>query len=542
MDSDAVPPSSPPHATAPGSPFFEPRNTILSPKSSSPPPLFSSDDSRESADLVNYQSPRIFKNKRKGAWWDNAESSAHSTPEAKKTKMTRNFDSGVYMMSDATDSSDSLLPPHKPPFGLDGTVEVDPPELLSIADDRESMFCEKLYRGLDSNAQYYDFSDCDFEDRHIQRIGELSSVIKSVPDPGNDLPAEGQYRSMVPELYVDLNHNKLQHLTPSLFRVQNLTTLALIDNNIEELPVQISQLRRLRELNISRNHIQSLPFEMLYMWKGGNDGGLETLGDSGVQWLHPKDDRLEIPLPQPLRNFWSTLRTTRSGLEHTDCVEQLHRTVASMPDRDQHVWGVLYLEMIIFSDNPTQSGHTHYSFFDDEMYFMRPRCLAHSLVSYFDEAGSLIDGSPKPPSSEDDFATITNTARGAHGVPKSWFTPPHTKKTKSLLTLAIHSALRHKDQEDLTISDIRHHIGDPVPPVADAILKQAEQNSAGGYGEFKTCFVCKSDFVVARAEWIQWYCLSFGTGRTLPFKAQVCSWGCVPDAISQRPERLLSWD
>lgn len=456
--------------------------------------------------------------------------------------MTRNFDSGVYMMSDATDSSESLLPPHRAPFGLDGTVEVDPPETLSTADDRESVFCEDMYKGLDSNAQSYDFSHCGFEDHHIQRIGELSSVIKNVPDPGNDLPAEGQYRSMVPELYVDLNHNRLQRLTPSLFRVPNLTTLALVDNDIEELPVQMSQLRRLRELNISRNPIKSLPFEMLSMWKGGDEGELETLGDSGVQWLRPKNLRLEMPLPHDLREFRLTLNTTRSDLKHTDCVEQLHKIVASMPDRERHVWAMLYLEMIIYTGKVTQSGHTLYSFFDGESYHMRPRCFAHSPVSYFDEAGSLIDGSPKPPSPEVDFATITVTARGAHGVPNSWFTPPHTKSTKSLLTLAIHSALRHKDQEDLTISDIRHHIGDPVPPLADAILKQAERNSAGGYSDFKTCLVCKSDYVVARAEWIQWHCLRLSTGRVLPFKAQVCSWGCVPDAISRRPERLLSWD
>jgi hypothetical protein len=145
--------------------------------------------------------------------------------------------------------------------------------------------------------------------------------------------------------------------------------------------------------------------------------------------------------------------------------------------------------------------------------------------------GTLIRGSPPlPTSNQDNFAVITETLRGAHGVPSNWFTPPDFKAVKSLSTIALHVALRH-----LSAADVRDHI-DPPPPVADAVLKQAEQNDCGGYGVFKKCHVCSKEYVVARAQWIEWWRPQV---RVLPFKVQACSWACVPDAMRYRPEELV---
>jgi hypothetical protein len=552
MADDAVPPSSPPaHATTDftdtsSSPFFERRYNAYSLKSSSPPPLFSSDDSRESADLVNYESPRIFKNKRKGAWWDNE--SAHSPLKFKKAKMTRNYDSGVYMMSDSADSSESLLPPHKAPFGLDGTCDALPQEdsLPEEMGDAENLFCIKLYAGLDRNSQTYDFSGCDFHDGDIGRIGELTSVIKSVPDPGVHLPAEGQYRSMVPELYVNLSDNRLRLLTPSLFNVQNLTTLNLVNNDIEELPPQIGRLHSLRELNISRNNIRWLPFELLGLFKKHDEGRLEILGDSGVPWLQPKVEQSKgIMLFDAVNLVFSP--------------EHEYKSIDARPDRDHFVWRMRLSElMVMFPEDSSNHTSRQKAYGKESIDFSwsdwmnsprrdhefpkhyPPRYVARTPVTYFDQEGALIKGSPKSPSStEDEFTVITETTRGTHGVPASWFTPPHTKATKSLSTLALESALAHKDQEGLTVADLRGYIGNPAPLVADAILKQAERNDSGGYGEFRSCHVCKKKYVMARAEWIEWWRTQ--TQVILPFKLKVCSWACVPEMMLYKPEKELDW-
>jgi hypothetical protein len=556
MDSDPVPPSSPPHATtnAPDSPFFEPRSNAFLLKSSSPPPLFSSDDSRESADLGNYQSPRIFKNKRKGAWWDSADS-AHSTPEVKKTKMTRNYDSGVYMMSDYTDSSESLALPHKAPFGSDDANDIPddilPPEEFPQTSKPtwETMFSYILDRGLDQNRQTYDFSNIDLEDAALGRIGELASVIKDVPDPGNDLPVEGQYRSMVPELHVDLGYNKLRRLTPSLFEVQNLTTLTLRWNRIEELPSQMGQLRRLRELNLSGNPLAWLPIEMLDLFRGDHDGRLSIFGDSGVPWLQPRSQHtLWTSEGRQIEKRIAEEHKTRSSHDSiwdaSPGLPLVYELVAASPDRERLAWVMRQFEL----DRDETMRLTSYDGSlaprsDSELpkHLLAPRYLARTLVGYFDETGGLIDGSPPPISrKDDDFTVITDTNRGAHGVPATWFTPPHTKKTRSLLTMSLHKALRYMSQEGLTISDLRSHIGDPMPPAVDAILKQAEANSDGGYGGLKQCHMCKEDYVVARAEWIEWWLPK--DSSQLPFRVQVCSWACVPDAIMKRPQKLLAWD
>jgi hypothetical protein len=139
-------------------------------------------------------------------------------------------------------------------------------------------------------------------------------------------------------------------------------------------------------------------------------------------------------------------------------------------------------------------------------------------VSYFDQTGVLVHGSPVPPSSnDDDFAIITEIDCSA---------PSPTKHVNSLATMALHAALRHRHHEDLSITDLRARIGDPLPLEAAALLSQAERNDCAGFGAFRKCHVCRREYVVARAEWIEWWISRIW--KVLPFKVRVCSWACVP--------------
>jgi hypothetical protein len=106
--------------------------------------------------------------------------------------------------------------------------------------------------------------------------------------------------------------------------------------------------------------------------------------------------------------------------------------------------------------------------------------------------------------------------------------------------MSLHNALRYRQEEDLSIDQLRAHIGDPVPLAANAILKQAETNDSGGYGEFMKCNMCKRQYVIARAEWVEWWYI---TQRliVMPFRVQVCSWRCVPDFMLKRPEEF-TWE
>lgn len=553
MDSDAIPPSSPPHATTanfPSSPFFEPRNGAFSRKSSSPPPLFSSDDSRESIDVTNYESPRIFKNKRKGAWWDNGES-IHNTPEAKKTKMSRNYDSGVYMLSDATDSSEDLLPHHKSPFpfGLDGSC--DAPTLTSA---EKNTFDEQIRVGLEKNQETYEFRGSSLEDDDIEQIGELASVIRNVADPGRHLPVEGQYRSMLPELYVDLSQNKLCRLTSSLFDVQHLTTLLLRNNEIEELPQAIGRLRNLRALDVSLNKLTHLPFDILKLLKP--HGSLERLHTMGNQLLEPMTPRrmaaagyTSIPSTTAFFDSQALLRIARSELSVQLADSRSHLAVS--PDTEATVWRIRHLESCI---DPFGGGHQarrdaeaetgclehHPPLHGPKVGLHAPRLIARTPVSYFDQAGHLLKHSPAPPSSNDQsYARIVKTNDGTYGIPSVWFEPPSASRVPSLLTSSIHNALKKRHHDDFSVGDIQQMLPDPVPHDINAIFSRALDNDVGGYGEFRQCHTCNKDYVVTRAEWTEFW--STGIDRFHPLNVKVCSWACVPAEAAKRPQKLLTW-
>jgi hypothetical protein len=490
MASDAGLPSSPPRFDDADTLFFEPPYTADYTKSSSPPPVFSSDDSQESPDVTNYESPRIHRAKRKGAWWDNA----GVTPQSKKAKATRNTDSAVWMWSDASDMTDTSdasnstpprLPVHKAPFASDGHAH-SPPR----SSQGEGIFNAILDAGLDIDSQVYDFERLDLHDRHLRNIRRLATLIKSSPDPGNELPSEGQYRALIPDIYVNLRSNHLSRLAPSLFDVHHLTTLVLCNNQIEELPPQIGQLQNLRELGISRNKLTYLPFEFLRLFHPY--GNLEIIYNSGVPWLEPK-------ALQALTRPAGTKQ--KASMSRGDAV-----------------------------DEPVFPHHPPASHVDAQ--FPPPRYLARTLVSYYNQAGSLVKGSPKLPSSNDDhYAIVIDADHSTSSIPSTSFQPPssNTRTTNSLLTMSLHAALRHKSNEDLTIPDLRERIGAYVPPDVDAILLRAECNSNGGYNEFRNCHVCNKEYVVARAEWIEWWWPSFTV--PFPFKVQVCSWGCVPEKM-----------
>ncbi|KAF1845610.1 uncharacterized protein K460DRAFT_366461 [Cucurbitaria berberidis CBS 394.84] len=554
MDSDAIPPSSPPHASTAyvsNSPFFEPQESSFSPKSSSPPPLFSSDDSRESVDVTNYESPRIYKNKRKGAWWDTAES-AHNTPEPKKTKISRNFDSGVYMLSDASDTSEDLLPQHKSPFPMELARE-EPPQTSGA----EAAFCSQLRTGLERNLEVYEWRDLDLEDSDIKQIGSLVSVIKNSPDPGSDLPAEGQYRSMVPELYVNLSQNNLCRLTPHLFDVHSLTTLILRNNDIEELPEQIGQLQNLKTLDVSLNKLKCLPFEILHLLQPY--GSLQRLTTIGNPLLEPMPSarftaghaRSEVPSLFYTDSFYPAL-----DLEQYEASEQLpdlYGSLDSCSDPEQAVWRIRYFESWADSFGGEMRDEADVNLEDDGYYehhptlhlddvrSVAPRYIARTLVSFFDQAGNTMKGSTKQPASDDaEYPVIIDTNRGTYGFPSSsLFSPPSTSRVASLITSSLHNVFKKRHRDHLTIEDLRNMLHDPIPHAANAIFTQALKNDIGGYGEFRKCHVCSKAYVVARAEWIEFWGAGYGIFH--PLNVKVCSWGCVPEEMRRRPKNELAW-
>ncbi|KAG9206270.1 hypothetical protein G6514_004995 [Epicoccum nigrum] len=496
-------------------------------KSSSPPPLFSSDDSGETLDITNYESPRFSKPKRKGAWYEteNGEST-QTTPEAKKAKMERKYDSGVYMLSDASDAS--MDPPleHRSPFPCTADT-ADEDEV----DTTEAAFLHALRAGLDVDCQRYDFSSLSLSDEDIKPIGELNSVIKNAPDTGNDLPVEGQYRSMVPELYINLGRNLLRRLTPSLFDLQHLTTLVLRDNAITELPPHISRLRNLTALDVTLNKLKYLPYELLeLLTPRGKLQRLTTLGNYLIdrmpqtRYQDLTAHAVQVATASPSTNIWQYLQSVSPDHEalawYYRYLESRARTVGGRRNMDA-------IFMHLHSTLSHQAGKRyplHY--------------IAHTLPSYFDQAGHLLRGSPaQPQSTLDTYDCIVDTDIGAFGAPDTIFAPPTTSRVSPLLTSSLSTALTN-----ISVDETREKLGDYAEQhdVA-AILTKAEENDNGGFGCFRQCHACKRDYIVARAEWIEFWSISTADTAFYPFKVRVCSWGCVPAQMWRRPAKELVW-
>jgi hypothetical protein len=242
----------------PSSPPLPAFDDQLSPTSSEPP-IFSSDDPRESEDVLNYTTPRL-KRKRTGPWW----------------------------IPDPKEEGDPMRAATDPKI----------PWLLSKRKSRKSRydivtdytyltFYSKLQSDVDRGLEIFDYSHSDLMDIDLRHIGRLNQLIAHIPDPGEDAPADGQFRSMVPCIRLFLADNKFIHLHPQLFNVEHITYLSLKSNDIEELPPQIAQLRNLKRLDLSLNKLGWLPYELNELYEPS--GRLHVIHTMGNPLIQPVD-------------------------------------------------------------------------------------------------------------------------------------------------------------------------------------------------------------------------------------------------------------
>ncbi|PSN65546.1 hypothetical protein BS50DRAFT_497072 [Corynespora cassiicola Philippines] len=515
----------------PSSPPLEPRYHAPSPTSSEPP-LFSSDDSPEAADITNYQSPR-FKRKFPGTWWasDGASSRTAAEGRKKKAKMTRNLDSGVYMLSDNSQSSDDIVAHHAPPF-VDEAMEA-----MGDAADTDEMspaefyLYETIQRDVELNKTSYDFSNTGLKDDELSHLSHLNEVIQAPPDPGVEAPAEGQYRSMVPQLYLNLANNTLRVLSPSLFTLQYLTSLNLRNNCIEELPPHIGQLQNLRELDLCCNYLRWLPMEILQLLRPrGSLRGLHLMGNPLIKAetmgqprsIMPPDRNHERPAPTAGQDDLLELRIrglSENWPEYADMTTK------------QKAWETKRAEVLLSTYVPPTHHGISQAQFDTLTIQERdvmPRLLGRSPVAYYDESGHLLRKCPDAERSE----IIIQSQKGLYGLPPNWFNRPSRSRVSSLLKLSLNCALTCA-----SLSEIREAITEcqEVPGRVESGLEIAARNISSVYGPLRKCDMCEKHYYAAAAAWFEIWCHTRAAMEYFPVKFQVCSWGCVPDEAASMP-------
>ncbi|KAK7184781.1 uncharacterized protein CC84DRAFT_1168695 [Paraphaeosphaeria sporulosa] len=546
MDEDPLPSLS--HATrattTPNSPFLDPRFHAL--KSSSPPPLFSENDSLDTADVTNYESPRE-KRKRAGTWWQTG-------PKApKRRQFNRNFDSGVYMMSDDSQVSApaSSVLSH---LGFDGTSDIrsDPPLAPWHSDNQdegiehstgpssertaearsvvEEQLCEALQHHLDSNATYFSFS-FGLQDNELHHLRQLNQIIHLPPGDDIEVPTEGQYRSMIPEIHLNLSFNKLRYLAPTLFQLQHLTTLTLRNNCIESVPPQIKELTSLQTLDLCHNSIRELPCELLALCAMSGPGRLTRLELAGNPIYEFDDNRLSSML---LLRQMVTVEMTENYMYNAS---GQRRTV---PDTRNYIRGHTDMDWSAFEDHhlytppPVHGSISNPNDFNDKLFL-----VCRTAASYYDRTGWLLKNSPilptqqEPGSSYGQPSCLTHNPPATGSAPEVWFDRPSSSKVPSLATLSLLKA--YKTEPDCVREEIEYCNDGIIPPQVEGVIAKAQENEMLMYKPLRSCHCCGKDYIVPRAEWIEgWYFQH----QVVPIRVAVCSWACVPDVIAKRPELL----
>ncbi|KAL1595879.1 hypothetical protein SLS60_009569 [Paraconiothyrium brasiliense] len=537
MDEDPLPSSA--RATNLDSPLLDPRYSAL--KSSSPPPLFSENDSLDTADVTNYESPRE-KRKRAGTWWQTGPRGA-----PKRRQFIRNVDSGVYMMSDDSEASAPASSAISY-LGSDSNCDIpsDPPAPESSEHSDEgiepttksmSVWEARIYRviqgGVDAGEMHYNLQKHFIEDDELHHLGALNQIVTVPPGIDADVPAEGQYRSMIPEIHLNLSTNKLCRLAPTLFHLQYLTSLTLRHNAIEAIPPQIKELTNLQTLDLCYNSIHTLPCELLSLCASQGQGSLKRLELAGnplyefstrlAIYLHVAMNIRKANAPAGLLTLFARNRTQQVSAMMLRCAEH---------NGSEFEGHHLYSPPSVKADD---AGLTQETLF----------LISRTTASYYDHTGRVLRGSPVLPTqkhsvenndvppSASQSAILTHTSLGAAGVPDVWFDRPSSSKTPSLATLSLVKA--YNTEPDRVREEIDYYVGGSIPGGVEATLAKAEENKASMFKPLRCCHCCGREYIVPRAEWIEGW---FFQQQVLPIKVAVCSWACVPDIIAKRPEPL----
>ncbi|KAI7865800.1 hypothetical protein BDF14DRAFT_1821672 [Spinellus fusiger] len=126
-----------------------------------------------------------------------------------------------------------------------------------IADLSHERVCRVIDQAIDNGLETIDFSHLNLTEIP-QEISELRHITIFHKDRKIVKPAS---------LEVFLYSNSLTVLSPSLFKLKNLTVLSLRNNRLTSISPDISLLVNLEELSIGNNHLSCIPSELTNMPK-----------------------------------------------------------------------------------------------------------------------------------------------------------------------------------------------------------------------------------------------------------------------------------
>ena len=419
-------------------------------------------------------------------------------------------DSGVYMnSSDPADEGVDYYGPYQ------GRLDTSSPQTRQAGPGPEDLAVERITASLEGGHEVVDLSGLGLTQLSNPTLRRLHQLIRTSHRDLAEPPSEDEFASLTPSIQLYISGNRLTHLPSELFRLSNVTVLSLRNNDIQILPSQVKRLRNLKELNVAQNNLRYLPWELLDVMQCHNAHRNIVVRPNPL--LCPM--RLVDPSPLPRRETPSP----EEYQEHLSHCGQYNgcffNNMKQWYGEDGVEWTLrhemeLRLKLVrlrrdLYQQEASRAGQSVASPCKEELCY-----LASSSVRFFQPDGSLVRTGGKAVSHEDEeYPAVFD--------PLAW-TPDRLQSTPSLLELSLRAA-----QASLSIYELQEETLMSLRPCLDAAARGLD------YGN-EQCSVCGRAFVVARAEWVEYWFNGFAGGFTglteetvLPFLRRVCSWSCA---------------
>jgi hypothetical protein len=458
----------------------------------------------------------------RGPWWCLRRNMA-------KRDRWRTADSGVWLGSDLSDESmDSTFSSQQELAKLEVTEKSayasasSAPPPSSPLDPAQTLAAEEIARCLDSGREVVDLSNIRLTTLPDSILRPLHHLIRPIHDDLMQPPSEDEFGPLTPSIQLFLSGNKLTSLPRELFSLDNITVLSLRNNTLTTLPPAIGQLKNLKELNIAQNSIRYLPWEMMDLIH--------------CQGPHRQITTRPNPLLDPIPDFTGAAPLPRPRFTPSEFREHLSRwgetngaffeKMKQWYSEDGEEWTMQHelqlkrklgrLREINYQQEASRAGvdiqNQHQC--NEQLIY-----LASSAIRFFE-----VDGSP--------MRNLKSVAESEEFQYQAVFDPemnaPPAAECLTALPSLFELALR-SIQSNYNIQDHSSY-PDTLPVSISNALQHAAKSTQ--YGN-EACSVCGKQFIIARAEWMEFWFNGFPSQEALmpetilPFLRKACSWVCA---------------
>jgi hypothetical protein len=456
-------------------------------------PLFSEDASE--LDFNGEEEKPKRKRLFKGPWWDVGRRPRQSLRRnMMKKEGFKNVDSGVWMGSDG--SEESLPMDHsRMKLGLrneSGRQHQHSQRLESK--DGPKAYADRVVQGcLEHGKETIDLSGIGLTEISDATLRPLHQMIKHSHGDLTQPPSEDLFAPLTPSIQLFLYGNLLTSLPSELFNLTNITVLSLRNNSLQDIPPSITRLTKLAELNIAGNQLRNLPWELMNMLRRTED----------VCKVSLRPNPFNVPSLSTEAELPTHPRPTDNQADHSDATSLLRRQLEM-----RFIRGRQALNGGDSDATPKKKRNSK-----EQLIFLAPSKIT------FRECDGAVVRSPLCMGFEKENAWEMPVLDAQH--------PPRSDASTtapSLFELALRSA-----QLSYNLRDVSSTLSMDTPPTVCRALEEAARGAE--YGN-ELCSTCSNPFVVARAEWIEYWFhgheyYDLSEEKILPFKRKACSWSCA---------------